>query len=377
MRNTILGIIVGIVLGIMAGATVIAPGLENARTPYLNPSNGLTKASEKTALKPVTKLRIVSLFPATDKLMADIGQHLRNTITESSDGNIHIGLFTPNMLMPAQDTFNAVRSGTVEAALASPNQFNKKSLALQLFSAIPFGPGATELTAWFYHGGGKALFEEQFRRRDVHAILCGILPASGAGWYKFPIHSLDEFKGLKIRSQSLSAHVMEKMGANIQSLDIEHTLSGLKDGQLDGAENALPSMDQGLGFPRFVKNYYFPSWQQPSRVLSLIINAKTWKQLSPQNVLSIEHACQNNVHFSLTLANAVQFKALKGLALSGVRIHQWPQPVLNAFKHNWLRSTRTLSQQDPAFKVIWQSLVKFRQDYSIWQELSHLQNSAE
>jgi len=380
-----IGIIIGVVVGVMVGATVIAPGLEQARHKPAGPSLGNaddladtlnleTKASRSPAINGVKgegqRLRIITLFPDKMPILGEMAQHLERILNATSGGRVNATLYASGTLVAPADTFNAVKSGTVEAAFATPRQWDPKSLALQLFTAIPFGPNADEHLAWFYHGGGRKLFEGLFKRHGVHAILCGAIPPEGSGWYRKPVRTEADFQALNIRAFGLSARVLEKLGANIVNLNVDGILAAFKQGRLDGAEYSLPSVDEKLGFNTFAHNYYFPGWQQPTTLFALIINAKVWKDLGVSGRTLIESTCGDTVRFTLTRADSSQFEALKRLSMAGVQVRRWPDDVLKALKQAWQETAQELALKDPSFKAAWSSSRRFHQDYTIWRELS-------
>ena len=388
MRSTLIGIVIGVVVGVMVGATVVAPGLQEARqaSPESNlpgseslairdavPEGNATPrrpSQASTHTRDAVRLRIVSLFPPKLPVLGEMAQRLERRLAATSGGAINAQLFTPGTLVPAADTFDAVTSGTIEAVFTAPGQWDPDAPALQLFTAIPFGPDADELLAWFYHGGGREIFEDLFKRRGVHALLCGAIPPEASGWYREPIRRPSDFKGLNIRAFGLGANVLQNLGANIFDMDAGGILAAFEERRLDGAEYSLPVVDAEMGFQRFARHYYFPGWQQPVTLFALAINETAWNDISESGHLAIESTCGDNVRFALTRAGAVQFEALKDLGLSGVQVRRWPESVLEALKFTWKVTQRELSVQDQDFSNAWTSLQKFRRDYTIWRDLS-------
>jgi TRAP-type mannitol/chloroaromatic compound transport system substrate-binding protein len=381
MRSTLIGIVIGVVVGVMLGATIVAPGLQKARQ---EPQNNALPGSETLPIpeampaqgtipppaSDASRLRIVNLFPPKLPVLGEMAQRLEHGLAGASGGSINAQLVAPGTLTPASDTFNAVASGTIEAVFSSPGQWDPQAPALQLFTAVPFGPGSNELLAWFYHGGGRDIFDGLFKRRGVHAILCGAIPPEGSGWYLEPIRAPEDFTGLTIRAFGLGANVLEKMGATVVDMDAGKILAGFEKRTLNGAEYSLPAVDAEVGFQKFARNYYFPGWQQPVTLFTLAINQAVWDGLTPSGRLAIDQTCGDNVRFALTRADALQFEALKTLGLAGVQIRRWPEPVLKALEEAWKVTQRDFSKNDPDFAETWASLQKFRRDYAIWQELS-------
>lgn len=389
MRSTIIGIVIGVVVGVMIGATVVAPGLNEARqtppaqqtsTSTQNPSvqgaeklglDGTTARADTTHLKaPTSRLRIISAFPAKMPILGELPQRLKRALPSATGGQLGISLFDPGTLVDKADTLNAVASGTVDGVFSAPGQWTPDEPALQLFTAVPFGPGAQEHLAWFYHGGGRELFDDIMQKKGVHATLCGAIPPESSGWYRNPVRSLDDFKGLNIRTFGLGGKVLTKLGANVQNLDAGGVLAQFEQGLLDGAEFSLPSVDAQLGFHKFARNYYFPGWHQPVTLFTLSINAKVWKRLPKSQQSAIHTVCGDNVRYALALADAQQFEALKELGIAGIQIRRWSDDILQALESAWKEVAREQAQEDKNFATVWDSLKKFRRDYAIWHEIS-------
>lgn len=388
MRNTIIGIVIGVVVGVMIGATVVAPRLEEAR--HQSPSASVPGAevlglsanataqatplpAPSTMPAPTKRLRIISLYPAKTPVLGELPLRLQRTLLIASGGRLGVTVYDPDTLVEAQDTLNAVKSGTVEAVFATPGQWDSAAPALQLFTAVPFGPGAEEHLAWYYHGGGRALFEAIMEKKGLHATLCGALPPSASGWYRNPVRTVEGFKGLNIRAVGLGGEVLAKLGANVKPLDAGEILAQFEQGQLDGAEYSLPSVDAPLGFQKFARNYYFPGWRQPVTLFALAVNAQVWDDLPELERAAIDTVCGDNVRHALVWADAQQFEALKDLSLAGVQVRRWPDAILQALKSAWKDVAREQVQKDPDFAKAWSSLQKFHRDYAIWREISRFE----
>lgn len=389
MRNTIIGIVIGIVVGVMLGATVIAPRLEQARpqeisadgqkTEILNSANSnadknSTNAKPKTNFIDVAKLgrlRIASSFPRDLPHLGAMAARLEQNLNEISGGTFDLKVYDPGVMVPVSDTFRAVQSGTLEAAFSSPGQWASEIPALQLFSSIPFGPSVDEYLAWYYFGGGEDIFQSLLLGHGIHGLVCGAIPAEASGWFRRPIRTTGDFKGLRIRAFGLGAKVLSKMGAEVSEINGADIYAALSEGHIDGAEFSMPTVDAGLGLQRVAKNYYFPGWHQPSTLFSLMININTWKTLSPTTKSQINTVCGDNVRFGLAQGGAGQFEALKQLGLDGVQVHRWPEIILSALHRAWFDVVREQSAKDADFARTWASIETFRRDYSIWQELSN------
>ena len=119
----------------------------------------------------VVKWNMTSTFATNLNTIGEGGVDFVNRIDLVSNGTIKINIFEPGALVPALEAFDAVSSGAVDAAWSTAGYWAGKISAVQFFSAVPFGPNATEFIAWYHEGGGKEIWEELM----VDAILQQLL----------------------------------------------------------------------------------------------------------------------------------------------------------------------------------------------------------
>ncbi len=99
------------------------------------------------------------------------------------------------------------------------------------------------------------------------------------GWFRSPIESLDDFKGLKIRFAGLGGKVLQKLGASVTMIPGGEIFQALEKGAIDATEFSMPAVDQLLGFDRVAKFNYYPGWHQTFTSTHLVINLQIWRDL--------------------------------------------------------------------------------------------------
>ncbi|NQV84002.1 MAG: TRAP transporter substrate-binding protein [Rhodospirillales bacterium] len=311
-----------------------------------------------------------SAYPSTLPLLGTLAKKLDRDIWRVSDGLLEIKFYEPGALVPPLEMFDAVRAGVIDAAFSSPGFWGNKIPALQLFSAIPFGPSAEEFLAWIYFGGGQDLFNEIYNANGIHSIFCGIVSPEAAGWFRNRIRTVEDLQGLKMRFFGLGAKVMQKLGVETSQLTSGDIYMAFESGEIDAAEFSMPAIDLKLGLHRMIKNYYFPGWHQPSTLFELMINLKKWEALPTSAKAQVEAVCGDNIRFGLAQGASAQFKALKELQAEGVTIRRWPGEILDALKSAWLDVAKEEARVDRKFKQVLRSLNAFRENYAIWRELN-------
>ena len=82
---------------------------------------------------------------------------------------------------------------------------------------MPFGLTPNEHVAWVEAGGGQALWDELYEPFGVKPFMGGNTGVCMGGWFRREIKSLDDVKGLKIRSLGLGGEVYRRLGATPQT----------------------------------------------------------------------------------------------------------------------------------------------------------------
>ena len=296
-------------------------------------------------------------------------------LKEASGGNIVVKIYEPGKLVAPFEILDAVSSGKVDAGCAGDAFFAGKIPAGQIFSSIPFGPEAGEYMAWYYHGNGGKLHQEVYDQAgyNVKLIPVALLVPETAGWFREPIESLDQLKGMKMRFYGLGGQAMQKLGMSITVMPSGDLFPALEKGVLDATEFSMPTIDQRLGFYKIAKYNYFPGWHQQATFLPLYINKDKWNKLSKTQQKLIELTAMASVTHSIAEGEATQAAIIKeNIEKRGVKNMYWSQEMLDEFKKKWEEVAAEQCAKDPAFKKAYEDLKAFREEYKYWQSLGFL-----
>ncbi|MCB1692478.1 MAG: TRAP transporter substrate-binding protein, partial [Pseudomonadales bacterium] len=262
--------------------------------------------------------------------------------------------------------------GKIEAGYTWLGYDQGRIPATPLVSAVPFGMEPWEFAAWYYEDEGQALTEALYAPHGVHPILCGVVGPETAGWFRRPIESIDDFKGLKIRFAGLGGKVLQKLGASVTMIPGGEIFQALEKGAIDATEFSMPAVDQMLGFDRVAKFNYFPGWHQTFTAAHLVVNASTWAALPDGDRAEIEMACTAGVIRNLSRGEAIQGKVIEGFAASGVTPTVLPHDVskqLQAVTHEVLEEE---AAKDEDFRRIMDSQEAFLRHYQSWKQRAYL-----
>lgn len=300
--------------------------------------------------------------------------YVANQVTTASDGNVEIRIYEPGKLVPAFDILQAVSEGKAEAGYTWIGYDAGKVPSTPLFAAVPFGLKPWALTAWYYEGPGHQMLQEAYANKgyNVHAELCGIIGPETAGWYRKPITSLEDYKGLKIRFAGLGGKVLEKLGASVTMMPGGELYQALEKGTIDATEFSLPVVDQLLGFHKVVKNNLYPGWHQTFTASYMLINGDQWKKASEGQKALIQTACKAATLQGLNEGEWANPDVVAGFADKGVNAAQIPLPILKKLQDISNEVLAEEAAKDPDFKRVFESQQEFQKKYARYEKLAYL-----
>jgi len=140
---------------------------------------------------------------------------------------------------------------------------------------------ANMLLAWHRWGGGKELLAKLYASLGLNVVSFpyGPMATQPLGWFKKPITSVDDFKGIKYRTVGISIDMFTAMGAAVNALPGGEIVSAIDRGLLDAAEFNNASSDRLLGFADVSKVCMLQSYHQNAEQLEITFNKAKYDAL--------------------------------------------------------------------------------------------------
>ena len=288
-----------------------------------------------------------------------------------SGGRLKIQHFGAGELIPALGGFDAVSKGTVEMNCANSYFWANKLFAAQYFTAVPFGLNAQGMNAWLYHGGGLKLWEEIYAPYDLIPMPMGNTGVQMTGWFRKPIESVGDLKGLKMRIPGLAGKVYALLGVQTKLLPAGEIYQAFEKKKIDAAEFVGPYQDRRLGLHKVAKVYHTTGWHETSTVTELIVNRVAWSTL-PSDLQEIVRtaAAACNV-LSQTWCEQTNALALDDLVTNfGVRAMPLPADVVGKLKEGTEQLLDEAAARDTQVKRVHESFMGFKAIADRWSDLS-------
>ncbi len=315
--------------------------------------------------------KMVTTWPPNFPVFQEGVERFAKNVETMSDGRLKIQVFPGGKLVPALQTFDAVSQGTVQIGHGAAYYWAGKVPAAQFMTTVPFGITAKGMNAWFYYGGGLALWDELYAPFNLKAFPAGNTGVQMGGWFNKEINSVDDLKGLKMRIPGLGGKVLSKAGGTPVLLAGGEIYTALERGTIDATEWVGPHHDERLGLYRAAKHYYFPGWHEPGTVLELIVNTKAWGELPKDLQKIVEIAAQ-----ALNLDMYSEFEAKNIQSLRELRdkykvdIKQFPPEVLSELKRLTEETLNEEAEKDASFKKVYEAYQAFQADNDAWNSIA-------
>src|SRR5690242_3244639 len=230
---------------------------------------GATTAAAVTAPSVVkaqgaVSMRFQSTWPSKD-IFHEYALDFGKKINDMTGGDLKIEVLPAGAVVPAFQLLDAVSKGVLDGGHGVLVYHYGKQNALALWGSGPgYAMDANMLLAWHKYGGGKELLAEIFTAIGANVVSFPYAPlyTQPLGWFKKPIQSPDDFKGLKYRTVGISIDVFTGMGAAVNALPGGEIVAAIDRGLLDAAEFNNASSDRALGFADVSKVCMLQSYHQ-------------------------------------------------------------------------------------------------------------------
>ena len=317
--------------------------------------------------------RLASSFPKSLDTIFGSAVKFSETVKALSGGKFEVSVHPAGELIPAFGVVDALEKDTIEMAQTAAYYFAGKDPIFSMSCAVPFALTALQTAAWKDHGNGRKLLNAFFAKYNFQTLSSGNTTTQMGGWYRKPIKTAADLKGLKMRlGGGIFGEAMAKLGVVAQSLPAGEIYQALEKGTLDAAEFVGPYDDEKLGWNKVAKYYYYGAWWEGGADLEFFINKKAFAKLSPENQ-AIVHAAASVAYTDGTskylMLNPI---ALKKLVAGGTQFKRFDKAIVQAGFKAAQEVYAEHSAKDAFFKKVFQDMRTFQRDQILWNRISEL-----
>jgi len=241
---------------------------------------GLIIAGSSIAAVAATTLTYSVFFPPTHGQSKAAAEWAKE-IEKRTNGQIKINVLSGGTLTPADQTYDGVVKGISDLGMScfayTRGRFPVMEV-LDLPIGYPNGRTATRVANDFYR---------KFKPKELDGVKVLYIHAHGPGLLHTikPVHSMQDLKGMKIRSTGLSAKVVETLGGVPVAMPQGGTYEALQKGVVDGTFTPIETL-KGWKQAEVIKYTTDSSVIGYTTAMFVVMNLKKWNDL-PKDIQKI------------------------------------------------------------------------------------------
>jgi TRAP-type mannitol/chloroaromatic compound transport system substrate-binding protein len=323
-----------------AGAASVAGGAALVAAPHV------ARAQTQT-------WNIQSGWPSGD-IFHEFAQDFVNKVNDMSGGRLQMNLLPAGSVVGALELQDAIVGGALDGAHGVTAYWYGKNKAASLFGTPPaFGWNANQFLGWMKYGGGQELYDELVQDilgLDLVGFLSGPMPTQALGWFREPIRTAEDLRGLRYRTVGLAADLFEELGAAVTILGGPDIVPALDRGVIDAAEFNNPYSDRHLGFQDVARHWMLQSFHQDAEAFEISFNKTRYESLDEDLRAIIKNAAEASSSDMYWKAMARYPDAQISLVEEhGVNLYITPDEILEAQLQAWDRVIERNSAENEFF----------------------------
>ena len=227
--------------------------------------------------KKVYKWRMQSHLTPTEPAYAIALTNYVKRIKEMSDGRIDIQLYPAGSLVPSKEIVRSVAKRIVEMG-ASAASYNSGLMPVVYTTLVPMGPRSAEDCALTWFRGWGDILRKAYDRHGTKLLTMNIMTDIPLYSTK-PIKTVEDFKGLKIRTHGSTALFVEQLGASTVYIPGEEVYIALSTGTIDAATWGGFAATFPKKWYEIAKYITYPALVPMFQQNDIVINKKTFNRL--------------------------------------------------------------------------------------------------
>jgi len=316
-------------------------------------------------------MRWQSTWPSKD-IFHEYALDYAKKVNDMTGGDLKIEVLPAGAVVPAFQLLDAVSKGVLDGGHGVLVYHYGKQNALALWGSGPgFAMDANMLLSWHKYGGGKELLEKLYASvgANVVSFPYGPMPTQPLGWFKKPVTKADDMKGLKYRTVGISIDVFTGMGLAVNALPGGEIVSAMDRGLLDAAEFNNASSDRALGFADVSKVCMLQSYHQNAEQFEITFNKDKYNALPEKMRAIIANAVEAaSQDMSLKAIDRYSKDYIELQTKDNVKFYKTPDSILKAQLEIYDEVVKKKSVDNPLFKEILQSQIKFAERTTRWEQ---------
>lgn len=293
-------------------------------------------------------------------------------LNRASNGRFDVQVFPGGSLGGALKVSETVEQGIAEMGHTWMGYDWGKDEATVLFGGYAGGMTAGRMLHWLYRAGGTEL-QREFRLDQAGVISMPLFIRTSEVFLHShkPVQSLEDIKGLKVRTAGAWLEMANDLGASAVTMPGAEVYTALERGTIDATEWGTLWENISPGLNKVAKYVITPGVHQPSAPFELVINKAAWDSLSDEDQQLVERVARQTTLESWLTIGQEDAKAVEYYREQGNEIIELSPEVQQAAKNQGLAWATETSKDNEWFARVFNHQRQFEK---LWQNANSWRN---
>ena len=290
-------------------------------------------------------------------------------ITLASGGRMEVKAFVGGSVVPETKELDAVIEGVLDLCYTCPMYNLDKWSAAGLISSRPGGLPGQILTQWFDYGGGWEMMNKMMEGYDVMVLPGFLSPEPGEVFLhsKRKIETVDDLKGLKVRTSGDGGEILARMGASPIFLPGGELYEAMQRGTIDAFEYAGLSTNWSMHFNEIADYVIISPVRAPSDPHVWFVNKKSWEALPDDLKVLVQNVLTRWTQEQQNFESHNDLDAIQYFRDAGCEVYDLPKEVENALsKEAQAFYAEKTAKESPIFGEILESMNAYGHKAGLW-----------
>jgi len=271
--------------------------------------NAFTSDLNAASSSPI-KWKMQTTSPSGSIMVDNFTQVFADLVEERSKGRLIIKVYPASAIVSPLEVTSAVGKGVVEMGQGGPVYDIGNIPLANMGAGLPFAWATPEdqYDFWNIYKGGKALemLNEAYHEKGVHNIILVTHNDEYVALTNFPVNTLEDWKGRKMRTTGVYSKVMAALGASTVNLSLPEIYMGIQTGTIDGAVVGLSLLEE-FKLKEVIHYIIMPPFSSCVGT-TLYVNLNKWNSL-PADLKEIVNKAAKDAYAGSMLPYSIELRA--------------------------------------------------------------------
>ena len=231
-------------------------------------------------------LKIQLVYPKTSSVAAN-AVFFADKVNQMTNGEVKVKIFYPGQLVKAKEGLTALQRGMIDGYIGSMLYFSGVVPEVN-GEWLPFSwKNVSEAMDIYFNYGYLELMRQAAERQKCY-YLAPISVARMGFLTKFPINSMDDLKGKKIRAVGMEGKIVKALGGAAVSLSGSEQYTALQRGTVEGTDYPWYTL-RDYKFYEVVSYVSSPPLHSPG-IVEILFSSKLWNSLTDAQKSAVNQA---------------------------------------------------------------------------------------